>query len=97
MPRELKCWNGRGYCCCVPSIDKRWRETRSGSNATVYVCGYSREDARRVIEEYCGTKPSIGEIRDYFSDVWGVAMNGITPERGLWIQFNYLETPVRVV
>jgi hypothetical protein len=91
--RKLKIWNGRPYCCHKPS-DKRWSRSMEGH---AYVCARTREEARRVIEEYCGIKPSANELRDYWSDgCWGDAMVGIEPECGLWISFGR-DKPVRVV
>ena len=83
MPKELKVWNGRGYCCRKIS-DPRWE----GIDCVhANVCAYSRADARRVLAEYCGVLPSDAELRNYFSPCWGNSMQGITPERGLWIEF----------
>ncbi|WP_293195847.1 hypothetical protein [Ottowia sp.] len=37
-------------------------------------------------------------VRDYWSHgVWGVRMEGVVPERGLWLEFSLSEPPVRVV
>lgn len=96
--KKLKIWNGRGYCAQKPS-DPIWQGVRSGAYRHAYIAAYSREDARRVIEEYCGRKPPVSEIRDYFSEgCWGTSMSSITPERGLWIQIEgKADKPVRVL
>ena len=86
MSKQLKLWNGRGI-----AISRKW------DRASVYIAAYSREDARRVCEEATGHKPPVSELRDYFSQCWGNPMEGITPERGLWVQHNFGETPERVV
>ncbi len=69
MPRELKFWNGRAYCARKHD-DPIWKG-HGRDPGHIYIAAYSREDARRVVEEYCGHKPSVGEIRDYFSQCWG--------------------------
>lgn len=96
MSRQLKIWNGRGYCC-VKRDDPRWHALKFNDCPHAYVAAYSRADARKVIEEYCGRLPPDSELRDYWSaGCWGTAMASITPERGLWIQFDSREKPVRV-
>lgn len=94
MAKTLKLWNGRAYCCRKRS-DPLWDDVRPNGYQKAYVAAYSRADARRVIQEYCGTLPSDGELRDYFSECWGRSMEGITPERGLWLEFG--KGPVQVV
>ena len=97
MTRELKIWNGRGICCRTDS-DPRWKDVPWNRCGHAYVAAYSREDARRVIEEYTGEKPSVSELRDYWAEgCWGRAMDGIEVERGLWISFDERSTPERVV
>lgn len=96
--KTLKIWNGRGYCAHNPR-DPLWQGIRHNADQHAYIAAYSREDARRVIEEYCGRKPSLTEIRDYFNEgCWGSSMDGVTPERGLWIFIaGKTEKPVRVL
>ena len=94
MAKQIKVWNGRAYCCKNWS-DPRWFKNHFGADCA-FVAAYSREDARRVIEEYCGKKPSVAELRDYWSPCWGNPMKGVEPERGLWIQFEHTQKPVRV-
>lgn len=71
-----------------PNRDPRWNH--DGGCPKIFIGAYSREDARRVVEEYAGAKPSVAELRDYFSDCWGNAMNLVEPERGLWVQWDPL-------
>ena len=85
--KKIKCWN-TGDVSCLGYCDE--------PNARASVGAYSREDARRMIEEYCGVKPSVSELRDYWSPVWGLAMEGIEPERGLWIQWDWKYAPEKV-
>ena len=96
MARKLKVWNGRGYCANASDRDERWKSCKRNDPLHINICAHSREDARKVIEEYCGKLPSVAELRDYFSPCWGNSMNGITPERGLWIEFE-MNKPVKVV
>jgi hypothetical protein len=97
MPRKLKIWNGAGYCC-RNNKDQRWKDVPFNDAPHAFVCAYSRADARRVIAEYTGYEPGDAEIRDYWSEgAWGKSMEGVEPERGLWLQFDSNEKPVRVV
>lgn len=94
--KTLKLWNGRGYCC--DKRDARWNALPHNRAPHAYVAAYSRADARRVIEEYCGRLPADSELRDYWSEgCWGNSMRDIPPERGLWLQWHHTETPERVV
>lgn len=92
--KSLKIWNGGG-CCCRKYDDPRWTNLR---DVHAYVCAHSRADARRVIQEYCGNLPSDSEIEIYWSaGCWGNSMNGITPKRGLWLEFGRNTRPVKVI
>jgi hypothetical protein len=66
-------------------------------NGHAYVAAYSVADACRVIRECSNNGYGVEtELRVYWShDAWGTAMNGITPERGLWVQFERNKKPVR--
>jgi hypothetical protein len=94
--RVLRCWNG----CALwmrREDDERWKNVPFNGSVSGYVAAYSRADARRVIAQYTGMEPSDTELREYWSECWGNSMDGITCERGLWIQFSDHEKPVRVV
>jgi hypothetical protein len=93
--KKLKIWNGRGYSCRINS-DPRWDTANDGH---AFVCAYSVADALRVIAEYTGhLSASLSEIKNYWSaGCWGTPMEGITPERGLWVVFRRNEKPVRLV
>lgn len=96
MAKELKIWNGRGYCCVKPD-DPLFANRRPNLSVKGYVAAYSRADARRVIEEYTGRNPGDTELRDYWQEgSWGNKMSGITPERGLWVSIED-GAPVRVI
>lgn len=86
MARKLKIWNGRFISRPKDGKDSDlWDKFRE---VHAYVCAHSRADARRVIEEYCGYDIGDSEIKVYWSEgCWGNTMEGIEPERGLWLNF----------
>lgn len=91
--KKLQLFNGRGAHFLKygdPRIPGRF------SSVTLYVGGYSRADAARLVERYCGRRPSAGETKNYWSPCWGNGMRGIAPARGVWIQFDY-DPPIHVV
>lgn len=96
MSKKLKLWNGRSYSCHKHD-DPRWEEVRTGH---IYIAAYNRADAARVMGEYLGRIPrgADHEIKTYFSECWGNPMDGIEPERGMWIAFgeSWKVKPVRV-
>jgi len=72
-------------------------ENTDHTDPHLYIAAYSVSDAVRLITEFCGCEGRgvKAEITNYFSpDCWGNAMEGITPERGLWIKFGHTGTPV---
>ena len=84
MARQLKHWNGRSWCCHKHD-DPSWAGILS-DGASIYAAAYSRADLRRLIAEYSGRDPGETEIRDYWNaGCWGNSMEGVTPERGLWM------------
>lgn len=96
MARILKLWNGRANPTCRKYSDSRWPEEHH-RNVHGYVCAYSRADARRVIEQYCGRLPPDSELKNYWVEgAWGREMEGVTPERGLWLQFDRSQPPAKV-
>jgi len=81
--KTLRLWNGR------------WQD-----RGHVYVAAYTRAEAGRLLVQAAGREiPAIDrEIREYFSECWGNPMEGITPERGVWVQTGLrISKPVRVV
>jgi len=74
--KKIKIWNGRGY---------RNREH-------LYIGAYSKADACKMLNElYLVSSKSYWnrEITIYFSEgCWGNTMDGITPERGIWLLQN---------
>lgn len=89
----LMLWNGGASSCRKPG-EPLWQGVRPNSSKHAYVAARSRADARRVIAEYCGRDPGDHELKTYWSPCWGNAMDGITPERGLWLDMG--QGPVRV-
>ena len=63
MSKVLNIWNGGGLCCRKPG-DQRWAKLGINEQPHAYVAAYSRADARRVIEEYCGTLLGDPLLRD---------------------------------
>lgn len=91
--KQLKLWNGRDPEC----------------TGHFYVCAHSRAHASRIASEAyriikglksrtdVGDIVTVNEIKDYWSEgCWGNAMNGITPEIGVWHSKGYPEKPVRI-
>ena len=101
--KPLKIWNG-GWHFGRPvdrSRDARlWDGLRHNQTPTVYVAAYSRADAIRLIAEYLGgTRAGLANAvrRNWTEGRWGLAMDGVTPERGIWIQVSFDAVPVRLV
>jgi hypothetical protein len=97
--KTLKVWNGK-YDFVHKHGDPFWaNHTSAPRTAAACVAAYSRADAIRVIVEYLGYKPRgmNAELRDYWSECWGHNMEGIKPERGLWVSRDGREIPIRVV
>lgn len=94
--KPLKIWNGRGH-------------GRDYDRGHFYVCATSRLHAARLIATASGydgqtDSRAIGqmdrELRDYYSEgCWGIAMEGITPDVGVWATktSQHGEKPVRIV
>ena len=84
---ELQLFNGRGYVL-HGGPDPRLSIYRNCPH--IFIAAWSRADAVRLIGEYLGRAPrgTETELRDYFHQgCWGNPMAGITPERGLWAEF----------
>ena len=94
--KQLKIWNGRCYSHPI-NKNELWKNRKQKETPHIFVCAHSMADAARVCEQYFAQPPSRNEMKEYWSpNCWGNSMDGITPERGLWIQFRS-EKPVRVV
>jgi hypothetical protein len=68
--KKLKIWNGRG----------------DGRGGHLYICATSQRQAVALVNQSgFGYGMSLSELRDYYAEgCWGVAMNDITPEIGVW-------------
>jgi hypothetical protein len=79
--KNLMLLNGRGWHITVNGKDRKCEH--------FYVCAHSVSDAVRLLKQvqpYYSDSQLRREIDIYWSkNCWGNAMNGITPERGLWV------------
>ena len=89
MAKKLKIWNGRGH---IP-------------NQHLYVCAYTKKHLIEIVNEALnkslGTTDykyiSMHEVNTYWSaGCWGVKMDGIEPEVGVWECFEHLLTNNKV-
>ena len=98
--KTLKIWNGRSYYCYNQN-DPKWEGASPGrTSGSVYAAAYSRADLRRMISQYTGQAISDSEIKVYWSEGnWGDEMEGIEPERGLWLKQKAYDKrrPIRLV
>lgn len=99
MVKALKIWNGGGLGV-VPFRVYRDKGIRDASSIRVYACAESRAELLRMIMDYQGVERLMLGMESTIKGtwnlgLWGVAMAGVTPEPGLWIQFPG-EKPVRV-
>jgi hypothetical protein len=108
-PREvakakgLKLWNGGGYGA-VRSVDAIAHGHRDPSGVHVYACAKSRAALVRMIAAYQGLPGperlqagTQAQVKNHWNEGnWGVHMEGIEPEPGIWVQWHSNEKPVRV-
>lgn len=106
MAKELKLWNGRGLVLNTSKlkqfipIDDSDRNARYNRDVHMFIAAYSVADAVRLINEFNGYEGNhSSEIKEYFSkNCWGNRMEGITPERGIWVTEGYkIKPPVRII
>lgn len=71
----------------------RWKDRQH-----IYVCGYSRADCIRILNELSGSSRGMtNEFNVYFNKgCWGNTMEGITPERGAWVTDKNYGSPKRI-
>ena len=74
--KTLRFWNGRPHGI-LPRT--QWEKSH------VCIAAYSMADAGRVCVEAGLNDPGAWEIKNYFSERWGNDMQGVTPERGVWV------------
>ena len=73
MARKLIIANGRG--------DFGYH----GLDGHLYVCAESKAEAVRLLIQAGHVRMNIREFNEYWSKgCWGVKMEGITPEKGVW-------------
>lgn len=84
--RELQIWNG----CAIAVMPHEYR------NCHIYIAAYSRADARRLLSELGLRDPGDYAIKMYWSHgSWGLAMNGVEIERGVWVSKSTFQKPER--
>lgn len=83
MAKALKLWNGRaGRVSRLIGVD-------SYRSCHMFVAAYSMADALRMLDELMDGRSDVTahEIKEYWSaNAWGIHMDGITPERGIWLR-----------
>lgn len=94
---RLKIWNGNVQTM-VPYRLVKERGVRHNSYVHAYGCAPSRAALCRMLAAWSGSVGSLDSyVRDYWHEgAWGNAMEGITPEVGLWVQFGPSAKPERV-
>ena len=76
--KTLQIFNGRGQSYVAKN--GVWTKTEH-----IYICAWSKLDAVRVMHEAGFKHFTINELNIYYSPgCWGVRMEGVTPERGVW-------------
>jgi hypothetical protein len=104
MAKELKIWNGRGVILNKSKLPPHVLFGRGDTH--LYICAYSKADAARLINQFNGyegdnARNYNSELTVYFSaGCWGIVMDGIERERGLWVTpdaYGVDKTPVRII
>ena len=100
--KKLKIWNGRGWGGRLYDDKGNFVPDPTGVSRCehAYVCAYSRAHAVRLINEASGQNAvNDNELKVYWSEgCWGKAMDGITPEIGVWTtQEIWSEKPKRIL
>ena len=81
-------WNGRGYDVVPRS---QWRNDQLPH---IYACAASIADLQRLCVECGWEAPSYNEVKKYWSEgAWGIHMDGVLRQRGLWIQWDRMKKP----
>lgn len=75
MPRKLRLFNGRGDY------------GRNNLDGHLYVCATSKAEAVRLLKQAGYPTMTMREFDEYWAkDAWGNTMEGIAPEKGVWIE-----------
>lgn len=91
MARPLKVWNGRAYGVLPQS---QWKQGSDGAH--IYACAYSVADLQSLCDELGLHRIAASEVKNYWSACWGNQMDGIQPERGIWVAYGYNKKPERI-
>ena len=87
--KKLKLFNGRGH------------HTRTHGDYTgghFFIGAHSQKHAAELFEQLCGGSGNLTEIRDYYNKgSWGLSMEGIEPEIGVWASHGYNDKPVKLI
>jgi|SRR5271157_1290342 len=82
MPKKLIIANGRG-----DYGRNRTERFPKGFDGHLYVCAHSKADAVRLLQEAGYATMNIREFNTYWAKgCWGIPMDGIAQERGVWFQ-----------
>lgn len=86
--RSLKFWNS-GDGLYMRADTPFWAGIPHNATVHAYVAAYSVKDLQERVGGYSrgGAAPSTGRVRTHWNaGAWGRKMDGITPERGLWLE-----------
>ena len=92
MARKLKKWNGMLF---FHQDDKGKKIPLRKTQLKVSICAYSQKDAVSLLHEHGYNNEKLHHLREYWSNCWGNSMDGIEPERGMWVEFE-MGKPVKV-
>lgn len=85
--RKLKVWNG-DLIFNEPDLEGR-------PQLHVSICAYSQKDAVELLRGH-GHRVTLHEFRGYWIGCWGNSMDGIEPERGMWVEYErYVPTRIK--
>lgn len=65
MAKTLKKWNGRGH--------------GKYNRQHIYIAAYTQKQAAEILSTITHGNGMLSEIRNYYSQCWGIAMDGIEP------------------
>jgi hypothetical protein len=74
LARKLRIWNGRGD---YAQFDGRF-----------FVCATTKKRAVELLKQAGHRWINMKEFTTYYSEAWGVRMEGVTPEEGVWFLSN---------
>jgi hypothetical protein len=69
-------------------------DSRGGS---YYVCATTKKNLIELLHRAGYKLMTMRELNMYWSPTWGNAMNGITPEIGVWFQRSHDEKPRKII